>query len=122
ALPAELFDEIDLACWLFGQPPSEVYAAGRPPDYAQLHLGFPGGGMALIDYARTLPPGDAYFSLSLIGSAGAAYADDHHNMQLLFGRGHPRALNTGQGDGRLLAQLQEFVTAVAENREPSATG
>jgi myo-inositol 2-dehydrogenase/D-chiro-inositol 1-dehydrogenase len=118
--------EIDLACWLFGQHPTEVYAAAPPyppePDYAQLHLGFPRGGMALIDCARTLPPGDSYFSLSLIGSTGAAYADDHNNTQLLFGGGHPVGLLTGQGDAAALAQLQEFVDAVTQNREPSVTG
>ena len=43
--------------------------------------------MALIDCAQTLPQGDGYFSLSLIGSTGAAYADSHHNRQLLYGGG-----------------------------------
>ncbi len=122
--------EIDLACWLFGQHPTEVYALGRQPprprlegpDYVQLHLGFPGNGMALIDGARTLPPGDSYFSLSLIGSAGAAYADDHHNTQLLFGRGHPAGLITGQGDGHVLAEMQEFLAAIEQGREPSVSG
>jgi myo-inositol 2-dehydrogenase/D-chiro-inositol 1-dehydrogenase len=122
--------EIDVACWLFGQHPTGVYAASRPPHphgpdgpgYVQLHLGFPRGGMALIDYARTLPPGDSYFSLSLIGSAGAAYADDHHNTQLLYGGGRPAGLLAGQGDAAALAQLQEFVDAVTQGREPSVTG
>jgi predicted dehydrogenase len=122
--------EIDLACWLFGQFPREVYALGRrcyheppeEPDYLQTHLGFAGGGMALLDVARTLPPGDKYFSLSLIGSAGAAYADDHHNAQLLFGRGHPAALHPGAGDLPLLGQLQEFLAAIEEGREPCGTG
>jgi predicted dehydrogenase len=122
--------EIDLACWLFRQSPATVYAVGRrlsrrepeEPDYVQLHLGFSGGGMALIDHAQTVPPGDGYYSLSLIGSTGAAYADDHHNMQLLFGRGHPAALRTGQGDVAVLAQLQEFLQAINENREPAVSG
>jgi predicted dehydrogenase len=87
-----------------------------------LHLGFAGGGMAVIDYAETLPPGDGYFSLSLIGSTGAAYADDHHNMQLLYGGGHPSALHTGEADLSALAQLQEFLNAVEQNREPLITG
>jgi predicted dehydrogenase len=88
----------------------------------QLHLGFPDGGMAVIDYSRTLPHGDGYFSLSMIGSAGAAYADDHHNTQLLFGGGHPSALVTGHGDKALLSQLQEFIDAVEQNRESLITG
>jgi myo-inositol 2-dehydrogenase/D-chiro-inositol 1-dehydrogenase len=119
--------EADLACWLFGRHPSEVYAAASPahpqePTYVQLHLGFAGGGMALIDRAQTLPPGDSYFSLSVIGSAGAAYADGHHNTQLLFGGGHPAGLLTGEGDGHVLAQFQEFVAAIGEGREPSPGG
>jgi myo-inositol 2-dehydrogenase/D-chiro-inositol 1-dehydrogenase len=121
--------EIDLACCFFNQYPTEVHAVGRPTvpsqpgqwAYLQLHLGFAGGGMALLDRARTLPPGDGYFSLSLIGSAGAVHADDHHNAQLLFGRGHPSALITAQGDG-LVAQLQEFLAAIEENREPLLPG
>jgi predicted dehydrogenase len=119
-----LTHEADLACWLFGRHPSEVYAAASPlhpqePAYVQLHLGFPGGGMALIDRAQTLPPGDSYFSLSVIGSAGAAYADGHHNTQLLFGGGHPAGLLTGEGDGHLRAELQEFIDAIEQGREPS---
>src|SRR5262249_10596121 len=69
--PMALTREIDLACWLFGNGPSELFATGRP-DYIQVHLGFPGGGMALIDHARPLPPDDGYYSLALIGSTGAA--------------------------------------------------
>jgi predicted dehydrogenase len=127
--------EIDLACWLFGRRPASIYAARSRSretsgglnsdefsyaDYVQLHLGFPGGGMALIDHA-TLPPGAAYFSLSLIGSTGAAYSDDHHNMQVLYGGGQPAAIPTGQGDAALLAELQEFVSAVEAGREPLVT-
>ena len=112
---------IDLAIWLFGEMPTEVYTVGRP-GYAQVHLGFPDGGMALIDDARTLPNGDGYLSLSLIGSTGAAYADDHHNRNLVFQGGDPSAIDTGQGSAALTAQLEEFVTAIEEGREPAASG
>ena len=112
---------IDLAIWLFGGSPTEVYAVGRS-GYAQVHLGFPDGGMALIDEARTLPNGDGYLSLSLIGSSGAAYADDHHNRNLVFQGGDPSAIDTGQGAAALTAQLEEFVSAVEEGREPAASG
>jgi predicted dehydrogenase len=126
----DLIREIDLACWLFGHRPAQVYAVGRRQshaqlddwDYVQLHLGFPNGGMALVDYSLTLPPGDGYFSLSMIGSAGAAYADDHHNVQLLYGGGHASALLTGQGDKAMLLQLQAFIDTVEENRAPLITG
>jgi myo-inositol 2-dehydrogenase/D-chiro-inositol 1-dehydrogenase len=124
-----LVREIDLACWLFARGPTDVYAVGRPRSsgqlddwgYVQLHIGFSYGAMALIDFSRTLPPGDGYFSLSMIGSAGAAYADDHHNTQLLFGGGHPSGLVTGHGDRSLQWQLQEFIDSVAQNREPPST-
>ena len=114
-------DGIDLAIWLFDRMPTEVYAVSRP-SYVQVHLGFADGGMALIDYAQTLPGGAGYFSLSLIGSTGATYADDHHNRNLLFRGGDPRAIETGQGSLHLTAQLQEFVAAIEEQREPATTG
>ncbi|MDP6750252.1 MAG: Gfo/Idh/MocA family oxidoreductase [Candidatus Poribacteria bacterium] len=114
-------DGIDLAIWLFDGMPTEVYAISRP-SYVQVHLGFADGGMALIDDARTLPSGDGYFSLSLIGSTGAAYADDHHNRNLLFRGGDPNAIDTGQGSLHLTAQLREFIAAIEEQREPVANG
>ena len=112
---------IDLAIWIFDRLPTEVYAVGRT-GYAQVHLGFPDGGMALIDEARTLPIGDGYLSLSLIGSTGAAYADDHHNRNLVFQGGDPSAIDTSQGSAALTAQIEEFVTAIEERREPAASG
>jgi predicted dehydrogenase len=128
-LVGRLADAVDLAAWLFDARPECVYATARPgeaaglPDYIQVHLGFPGGGMALIDRADTLPAGARpYFAATLIGSRGAAYADDHHNMNLLCGRGCPRSLLTGQGCGHLITRLQEFVDAIRERREPGATG
>ncbi len=84
-------EEIDLACWLFGAAPDAVYAVALGNDVSagpvgvQLHLGFPAGGMALIDCIRSASEArDPYFTLTLIGSKGAAYADDHHNANLLF--------------------------------------
>ena len=112
---------IDLAIWLFNVSPTEVYAVGRS-GYAQVHLGFPDGGMALIDEARTLPDGDGYLSLSLIGSTGAVYADDHHNRNLVFQGGDPSAIDTGQGSAALIAQLEEFVAAIEEGRDPASSG
>jgi predicted dehydrogenase len=123
--------EMDLAIWLFSELPSQIYALVRGPvatavessDYLQVHLGFLEGGMALIDFAATLPHGGAgYYSISMIGSTGATYGDDHHNMQLLYGAGEPTALKTAQGCGHLLAQLQEFVDSIAQNRDPAITG
>ena len=37
-------------------------------------------------------------------------------MHLLLGRGRPAALLTGEGEGHVLAQLQELVRAIEEKR------
>ena len=117
----QAIDSLDLATWIFGSRPSEIYATGSP-GYAQIHMGFNGGGMALIDHTSTLPEGGSYYSLSLIGSTGAAYADDHRNRELLFTGGAPRAVETTQGDFAYIEQLREFIMAVKEKRSPAATG
>lgn len=118
--------DIDLAHWLFESLPTEVYglvarcsgATAASADFVQVHLGFPSGGMALIDFAA-LPGGSDYFALSMIGSAGAAYADDHHNMQLQFGREFPSAVKTSQGHAHLAAKLKQFVDFVTQSRAPA---
>jgi predicted dehydrogenase len=117
--------QLDVACWLVDQPPTVLLAQSRPAqpaatsrDYLQVHLGFADDRMAVIDCATSLAAGDDYYSLSVIGSTGAAYADDHHNMQLLFRGGHPQAIRTSQGDRVLLATLQEFLDATAQSRPP----
>ena len=113
-----LADQLDLANWLFGTLPSEVYAVrrGEAGGYAHVHLGFPGDGMALVDVATTLPGGDDYYSLSLIGGDGSVYADDHHNMHLLYGGGQPEAVRGGESVSGLVNLLTEFASAVAEGR------
>ena len=127
---SQVVRELDLARWLFGAMPTKVYATGRKHggaglpdhDYVQVHLGFPDDGMALIDYSAALPSGDGYSSLSVIGSTGAAYSDDHQNMNLLYKGGAPQAIDTGYGAQHVLAQLQGFVDAIAEERDPPVTG
>ena len=119
---SQLVCEIDLALWLFGKAPTEIYAVGNEEQhYIQVHLGFSKGGMALIDSA-VLPSGSPYYSLSVIGSTGAAYADDHHNMQLLYQPNDPSALKTTQGNSHQLTQIQAFVDALIEDVEPPITG
>ncbi|MBL8826704.1 MAG: hypothetical protein JNM18_06925 [Planctomycetaceae bacterium] len=115
-----LHADVDLACWIMGARPTTVFARGVPSsdraatwDYLQLHLGFVGDAMAMLDVSRRLPNGDDYYSLSVIGSAGAAYADDHHNQQLLYTGGHPQALRTEQGDRQRLARLEHFLLTIA---------
>ncbi len=90
-LPLGLLQQIDVILWLMGKSPTFVYAVGQE-GYLQIHLGFPAGAMALLVYSSRLPPGDPYRSLHVIGSAGAAYADDQQNMQLLYTGGQPRGV------------------------------
>ena len=78
--------------------------------------------MALIDLAHTLPTGDGYDSLTLIGSLGAAYADMHHNVQLLYGGGHAQAVRTEPDESVAALVLAEFAAAIAEEREPAVGG
>ena len=126
----KLSDEIDLALWLFGGLPNSIYAAGRSHsgtttksfDYMQIHLGFPNGGMALIDFAKSIPGKVGYRSLTLIGSTGAAYADDHHNSHLHFGGKQAAALFQDEGVGYLADQLEEFAAAIRQGRAPAITG
>lgn len=132
SVAAPLARALDVALWLMGAPPTVVHAvtpgiAGEASRGAaaarrsmQVHLGFAGGGMALIDYVSDLPPGDGYQSLTLIGSTGAAYADDHQNVQLVYGGGHPAAVNAGEGERELVALVQDFVTHLNQIAGPGA--
>ena len=125
---AAVVGEADVACWMFGAAPDIVFAA-RPAETArgagdqQLHLGFPGGGMALIDCCQSLPSGSPPYSmLTAVGSLGAAYADDHHNTQLLFQADGLHGLPS-QGDGESVwLALSEFADAIAGDRPPMSNG
>ena len=122
-----LLRDIDLALEVFQGLPTEVYAISRTvqaeseADYLQVHLGFAKGGMALLDQSHALPDGDGYFSFSVLGSTGAAYADDHPNRQLVFAGGHPGAPVTANRELGLLAELQDFCSAILSRRTPRVT-
>ncbi len=121
-LASKLYGHIDLAIRFFGSSPAELYCVARgDQSYLQAHLGFAGGGMAVLDFSDRLPAGRGYDSLSLIGSSGAAYSDDHHNTHILFTGGHPAALIDDCGDG-LLAEVQAFVDAVGGEVLPPTDG
>ena len=113
SLASKLYGHIDLAIRFFGSSPAELYCVARgDQSYLQVHFGFAGGGMAVLDFSDRLPAGQGYDSLSLIGSSGAAYSDDHHNTHLLFAGGNPAALIDDCGEG-LVHEVQGFVEAVA---------
>lgn len=80
---AAVRDAVDSVLRLAAAAPEVVHASG---DDACLlvHLGFVGGGMALLDLATS--PGERYDSLTVIGADGAAHAEDHRNVQLLYDR------------------------------------
>ncbi|MFN7802948.1 MAG: hypothetical protein ACK5TO_02975 [Planctomycetaceae bacterium] len=110
----------DLVCWLLEMIPETVWAIrptvgakreseGLPTETLQFHAGGPGPVMVLCDLAHGLPAGDEYWSLSVIGSRGAAYADDHRTRQLLFAAGTARAECTREGDWPLWQLLQSFL-------------
>ncbi len=126
-LPSPLLLDLDLAIWLMGPSPNSVFATETPRATdgtesgrtIQVHLGFPDGPMALLSYSSALPPGDDYRSLSVMGSAGAAYADDHQNMQLIYRGQHPQALRAEEGIRPLVNLTQDFVDALQTQRDLS---
>jgi len=117
--------DLELVSSLFGKAPNLVYAVtqGNPDSSSRqgilVHLGFAGGGMALLDH-QPLPVGDGYTSLTLIGSSGAAYADDRPNMQLVFGGGAARAVRVDEGVVQYAAAIEDFVAALNAGRDLSA--
>lgn len=112
------FADLDLAAWIFGGCPQTLYVIRRE-GYVQWHLGFVGDGMALIDHATARSSGMDYESLTMIGSRGTAYADDHHNMNLLFANDHANAVRTSQASVHLVDMLKEFFGAIEQKREPA---
>jgi predicted dehydrogenase len=120
---SSMLRDLDLALWLVGAPPDRVFATENRlanSRILQVHLGFPGGSMALIDHTDGLPPGDGYLSLSVIGSTGAAYADDHQNVQLLYKGGRPHAVPVEEGIRQAVDMLQWFATALTNAGDQSA--
>ena len=90
----EMVHAIDLALWFFGVEPEHIHGTASIENDVKcllIHLGFKCGGMALLDFTNSMPTGDNYESLCLIGSNGAAYADDHRNRNLFFNGGAPSA-------------------------------
>ena len=122
-LPAPLVRDMELAMWLMDGFPNLVYAVerttgereGNSVGSIQVHLD--GCGMVLVDYTDGLPAGDGYQSLTVIGSDGAAYADDHQNQQLVYGGGCARAMPTGEGVLALAALVQDFVDELRSKNE-----
>lgn len=122
SVPELLVGDVDLAIQIFGDLPARIYALQREPAYLQIHFGFEGGGMAVLDFARGLPEGRGYDSLHVIGATGAAYADDHHNTHLVYRGGDPTTRISGHGNYHVAREVQEFVDAIIESRTPLVNG
>ncbi len=122
-LAERILPDTDLTCWMFDGEPEKIWTlqSSDNPNYIQFHLGYANDRMAMIDITSSLPADSNYFSLSIIGGAGAAYADDHHNMNLIYTGGPPNALLINQGRADLAGQLQEFVDAIHQKRPAAVT-
>jgi predicted dehydrogenase len=122
---AEIVADIDVASWLMGMWPESIYAA--PIDFTApdrglvVHCGFATGGMAVIDCQQHGSlSGSPYYSLSLIGSSGAAYADDHHNVNLWLKQGIHGLAPHGAGD-EFAGQLQSFIEQLQQRQYSTQT-
>jgi predicted dehydrogenase len=122
-IPSRIIPDIDIATWFFGSQPHKLVAQKSPlaDQYIQIHLHFENGGMVVIDETSALPNGGDYFSLTVIGGTGAAYADDHRNMNLIVDGVYPHAIRTGQGAVHLAQQLQKFIDTCGGTLQPAVT-
>ena len=124
--PAELDREIDLACWWLARWPERVWAVGdsKTSGSVLVHLAFERGGMALIDLSARLTEDESYYSATVIGTRGAAHADDHRNVQLLYAGAAPRALVTsdrGLENAATTRRWQQFVDGIVAGSTGTAT-
>jgi len=116
--PARLLGDLELVLWLMGDLPEIVFAVGsQDASFLQIHLGFSGGAMALLGFTTRLPPGDEYRSLAVIGSSGAANADDQHNVQLSYLGGAAQTQRAGGGVRHIAAVVQAFVDDLINGRD-----
>ena len=122
----EMVHAIDLALWFFGAEPEHIHGTASIENDVKcllIHLGFKCGGMALLDFTNSLPSGDNYESLSLIGSKGAAYTDDHRNRNLFFSGGAPGAKCPDTSMNFIGPMLEDFTQKIkaAGDLESNAT-
>ena len=110
---------IDLALCIFGSMPDAKHHAESAGNRL-FHLGFPGGGMAMIDFCSTPEKGENYHSLCLIGSRGAAYADDHRDRNLIFTGGVANAELPGGRNAFIQPMLEDFLARVIAGQVPES--
>lgn len=122
-LPHYAANEISMVVRCFGLPLQTVFATRMlESSGCCVHLGFASGGMALLDFVTAMPVGDSYSSFSIIGSRGAAYADDHPNVQLLYRGGEPRGLRARETPSADALMVCAFASSVARCESESSSG
>ncbi len=125
----EWLSDLDVVLWLMGGPPDSILcidqsnrtATNSPADQnvltvrgtKQIHCRWSNGASALVDFCDQLPEGEGYFSMTLIGSSGAAYLDDHSNRQLVFTGGNVQTSLDDEHIPAMTNMLQQFVDSVA---------
>ena len=125
----ELVELLDLSLWIYGELPNEIFGMagpgydmpGKQTSDLHSHLAFPSEGMALVSLTHSLCSSSGYNCLTLIGSSGAAYADDHNQSQLLYKGGQPAAIKTGEELQELIGLLREFTESIVQDRLSSLT-
>jgi len=73
----------------------------------------------MLAFDGSLSEDNRYDSVSLIGSTGAVYADDHANRSLLLHDLGTSAVRTGEPDTALAGLLNAFATDVLHDNEPA---
>lgn len=111
-------DAIDLVLWLIGEDLESSFGTQSQANQV-VHLGFVSGAMALIDFYDHLPADDRYRSLTVIGSEGAAYADDHRDRNLFFASGAMNARPPATSHSFLGPMLEDFALCI-NNRDDAA--
>ena len=114
--------EVDSTCWFFGGQPDVVYGQSNvsesEPVGITVHLGFESG-MAIVDCA--FHAGGPFYTSSMIGSKGAAYADDHHNTNLLLSNGKTEGVHV-RGTDAWLRQLDAFASCIQSGASDPSIG
>lgn len=133
---------LDYILWMFDARPQTVTAqmatvnpTWQGEDEAMVLLGFPGGGMASIHlswnarikstHSREEVSGriwdskkNAVYERYVIGEKGSLYMNDETELYL---NGEP-LISGAQQPGNFTLQLREFASAIAEGRQPLASG
>ena len=118
--------DIDTACWLFGELPKVVFArvgAMSPPadheDFATALLGFSGRRTAFLVTNWITP--SRVRTLSAVFSGGVVDVDFVTQVTSIHEEGATTVPTTSYQEP-LMLEMQEFVSALREKREPLVTG